>query len=941
MKKIFASIASIAALVGFVSCQKTEIKPSPIAEGSTFTLSADIQQTKTTINGLEVNWEEGDVLYLVTTDETWGKPYSEDKTASTIAEYTYSAGTFASEANIAGGTYTFNALYGSASQKSYHRGASTTYNLQSTQNQDCSNPTAHLKNNDALVGSFTASVPRTTPAKVSMSHIFAIMRVDVKNTTGADVELKSFEMSAVGATLAGVFTVNFANSPIDITEKTSQSSSIKVNLTNGTVASGASLPVYFVMAPLADYSGNVTFTVTDVNDVEYTKTVALSNITFSAGSLNTTPYKITEGVAPTCYTWDLSVNSTSEATADKIAWTNSVADMVCLKGKSTTAANNYYPGTEGKTYTSTRFYTNSTLSITPKTGKSLTYYVFEATSEGYATALANSTWTNAVVNVVGTKVTVIAEDPSKAVSAVIGATCGFKSVACHTDEAPVFAPIISADPTSINVPAAGDVCTINYSIDFPVDGKSISATSDQDWVNTFSSTTGEISFVVDANTGDARTATVTLSYEGADDVTVLVTQAAASTALSKTATYTVTSTSAVSASGDAPLGSSATYSSTYSTAKQLTGGNSMTLTLSGYKGMIVKGLTLSMKSNKDSGAGYLSVKAGDTTLGSIGSSSSGVKFNTASWNGAWSTSYVDVNPTLSNTAYTVQTDEDIVIVIGATTNSLYCQSFTIEYVADPSFVGGSDPEKLSAPVVTCTAQTENSLTFSWAAVTNASGYQVSTDGGSTYGTTQSETSYTWEGLTAGTTKTLYVKAIGNGTSYTDSDAAQASGTTTAGSGSGENPGVTTVSLDENEIKDLGKIAYADEKVIKDGDITWTIYAFKDAATRPHLQLKMDSGVYVKITAPSAIKEVRLTITSATNSKGGIEDISKHTAYSSSGTISLKSADAAGNTTTNDVVSCTGGAISNNNVTLVPNGSYTDLYLKVSTGARIWGIEVDY
>ena len=96
MKKIFASIASIVALVGLVSCQKTEIKPSPIAEGSTFTLSADIQQTKTTINGLEVKWEEGDVLYLVTTDGTWGKPYTEDKSASSIAEYTYSAGSFTS-----------------------------------------------------------------------------------------------------------------------------------------------------------------------------------------------------------------------------------------------------------------------------------------------------------------------------------------------------------------------------------------------------------------------------------------------------------------------------------------------------------------------------------------------------------------------------------------------------------------------------------------------------------------------------------------------------------------------------------------------------------------------------------------------------------------------------------------------------------------------------
>lgn len=158
-----------------------------------------------------------------------------------------------------------------------------------------------------------------------------------------------------------------------------------------------------------------------------------------------------------------------------------------------------------------------------------------------------------------------------------------------------------------------------------------------------------------------------------------------------TVTYTVTSTSAVSVSGVAPSGSSATYSSTCDTKNQLTGGSSMTLTLSGYKGMIVKGLTLSMKSNSSKGAGYLSVKVGDTTLGSIGSSSSGVKFNTASWYGNWSTSYVDVKPTLSNNAYTIQNGEDLVIVIGATANSLYCQSFTIEYVADPSFVGGGEP----------------------------------------------------------------------------------------------------------------------------------------------------------------------------------------------------------------------------------------------------------
>ena len=98
--------------------------------------------------------------------------------------------------------------------------------------------------------------------------------------------------------------------------------------------------------------------------------------------------------------------------------------------------------------------------------------------------------------------------------------------------------------------------------------------------------------------------------------------------------------------------------------------------------------------------------------------------------------------------------------------------------------GGSETVKLAAPTVSCTAQTETSLTFSWEADSNASGYQVSTDGGSTYGDTQTATTYTWEGLTASTSYTLYVKAIGDGTNYTDSDAATATGTTTSGGSTG-------------------------------------------------------------------------------------------------------------------------------------------------------------
>ena len=342
------------------------------------------------------------------------------------------------------------------------------------------------------------------------------------------------------------------------------------------------------------------------------------------------------------------------------------------------------------------------------------------------------------------------------------------------------------------------------------------------------------------------------------------------------------------------------------------GAETVTLTSNAFSGTI-KSVSVECSS-------YNAAHTVDITVGGT-SYASGV--STAKWS------------TVGTVSGTGTSSGEIVIKFNAGSRALYIKSISITYE------GGSEPMKLDAPVVSCTAQTETSLTFTWEAIDNASGYQVSTDGGSTYGSTQDGTSYIWTGLSANTSYTLYVKAIGDNSSYTDSEAATAKGTTTAGSGSGETPGVTTVSLDETEIKALGKIAYTDLKTIKDGDVTWTVYAYKDNESRPWLQLKKDSGVYVKISAPSAIKEVRLTITGASNSSGGIEDISKHDAYSSSGTISLKSDDAAGNTTKNDVVSCTGDAISNNNVTLVPNGSYKDLYLKVSAGARIWGIEVDY
>ncbi|MGN1226637.1 MAG: fibronectin type III domain-containing protein, partial [Candidatus Cryptobacteroides sp.] len=120
----------------------------------------------------------------------------------------------------------------------------------------------------------------------------------------------------------------------------------------------------------------------------------------------------------------------------------------------------------------------------------------------------------------------------------------------------------------------------------------------------------------------------------------------------------------------------------------------------------------------------------------------------------------------------------------STTGNIAAQTFAFFVEQTGSSEGGSDPVKLTAPTVICSGQSENSLTFTWAEVANASGYQVSTDGGVNYGATQSAREYTWTGLFAETSYTLYVKAIGDGTSYTDSDAVSVEGTTTASSSEG-------------------------------------------------------------------------------------------------------------------------------------------------------------
>lgn len=195
-----------------------------------------------------------------------------------------------------------------------------------------------------------------------------------------------------------------------------------------------------VISPAVSYSSNNTsvatvnsstgaVTLAGVGTAIITATYA-GNSTYEASSGSYT-LTVSSG-ASGAYTWDLSTSSYDSNSADEVRWTSTEANMTLAKGSSSTAANNYLGG-DANNRTSTRFYKDQTLTITPATGYSITSIVFTAATNAYATTFAGSTWTNASASASGTTVTITPTDGTKPVIAVPTAVCGFVGVTVTTE----------------------------------------------------------------------------------------------------------------------------------------------------------------------------------------------------------------------------------------------------------------------------------------------------------------------------------------------------------------------------------------------------------------------------------------------------------------------------------------------------------------------------
>lgn len=785
MKKLLVLMGLAAAAFSFTGCQKNEMKDADndFKGTSTFELVADIAQTKTTLapDTYAVDWEEGDVIYMVTSDGTWGAPYADDKDAKTIAEFKYADGKFATTSTIGNGTYIFKAMYAREDQKSYHRGTSTTHKLEAVQAQDCDAPTAHIKANDALVGTFTATILMEEVAKVKMAHLYTLMQVDVKNSTGADIEVTKFEMTAAGADLAGVFNVESFETP-SISTKSGASSTITVNVANGEVKAGESLPVYFVMAPLADYSGDVTFKVTDAGGNTYTKTVTLSNETFAAGKYNTTPYTISSADVvepePANVTWDLTQASYSSENTDKVTWTSDYVNLSLEKGESSSAANNYLGGTNAHT----RVYQGHVMTFDPLEKYQIESIEFNVVSS-YVDELTDSEWTNAEVAAKGTIVTVIPTDGHKNVAVTIGTATRFIGITVYYSYDKDYVL-----PTVKSLTVSGQTLEYVQNTEFTFDGTVIATYTDDtildvtNKVTTSSpdmTTTGTKEVTVSYIEGEK---TYTTSYE------IEVIEASALSGWIETSFADLKE-------GDQVVIVGTKSSKPYAMSNDKGTGNPPILvevTVSGNKLANDPVTNVIWYVGKDGDNRIFYATAAKTTWLYCTSSNNGVRVGTnEAKTFVWSNNYLQHVGTERYLG--IYNTQDWRCYTSHTATNIANQTFQF-YVK----VGGSGeepeapegPEQLVMSDITCSAQTENSLTFNWTAVTNAIGYEVTCNNKTE---TVNDVTYTATGLSASTEYTISVKAVGDGANYTTSEAKTQTGTTTAAQGGGEEQSSITVS----------------------------------------------------------------------------------------------------------------------------------------------------
>ena len=521
MKKLSLFLGmALAASLSLTNC--TEKIEGPIAPatpaGIPFEISADIS-TKTTNDGLATQWATGDAINLFhavtgTTDYVSDNDFTLDATRDGVFKGSLTGTLDASKSYDWYAIYPYNqaletpANNATTAKWCYVGGRSDTPAV-----QNGNNSTSHLVERYAPLWGKVANVPSNEKPLMIMQHLASVVKVKVTNTTEKPLTVNSVAFTSTEP-IVGQFYIDVTGTAVEYTtgDGLYNSSTASLTVNGATPLANGESAVYYIPIKPHTVAKDATLKIS-VNG--YEKPLKLpKDVTFTAGSIKTLVFDYNKVVVDYVtipwtedFSGDLSLytrNRCTLYTSGKM-YAGGIAPELLISDnggafsvKVKADAGNYLLTFKSNRDNLTVASSNKNVTVTKNNGKEYLLTV----PEGGSTFSLSITNTDKKDNARIDDISLVADTA-------------------------VRVPVITVDNTNVSVKAEGDIVTLKYSIKYPSAGATIAAASKETWVNTFDyKTDGEVTFAVDANEGDARTATVTLSYPGAAPVDVTVSQSA-------------------------------------------------------------------------------------------------------------------------------------------------------------------------------------------------------------------------------------------------------------------------------------------------------------------------------------------------------------------------------------------------------------------------------
>lgn len=534
MKKLSLFLGmALAASLSLTNC--TEKIEGPIAPatpaGIPFEISADIS-TKTTNNELATQWAPGDAINLFHAEAGKTMYVSDGEFKLDATRVGVFTGNLTRELD-ASKSYDWYAIYPynknvttPATNKGYvFLGQTSTKGFSTIQERNDSK--AHLCGTALPLYGVAKGVASDVKPAVTMNNLASVVAVRVKNTTTEPLLVKSVSFTSTEDIVGGYY-INITGENVVYTgsgdKYVSTTASLTVN--NGdAIAPNSEAAFYIPIKPHSVKTGSIL----KISVNGYEKPLTLhKDVTFTAGSIKTLAFNFDKVVVDYVtipwtedFSGDLSLytrNRCTLYTSGKM-YAGGIAPELLISDnggafsvKVKADAGNYLLTFKSNRDNLTVASSDKNVTVTKNNGKEYLLTVPEG-GRTFSLTISNTDKNN---NALIDDISLVADTAVKV-------------------------PVITVDNTNVSVKAEGGNVTLKYSIKYPAAGATITASSADAWVNGFDYGTADaITFAVDANEGEARTATVTLSYPDAAPVDVTVSQRAAgsSALVDKTATIT-------------------------------------------------------------------------------------------------------------------------------------------------------------------------------------------------------------------------------------------------------------------------------------------------------------------------------------------------------------------------------------------------------------------